>query len=63
MANYVDSPGSVEKERIRSEIDTQIREFLNKGGVIDTVMGKSQRNNNLKGSAWHNLDDEHRLVE
>ena len=37
MTKKIDSSGSCEKERIRDEIDEQIREYLRKGGRIQVL--------------------------
>ncbi len=46
-----------EKNRIREEIDAQVREFIQRGGKIDqlSASGLRQRPNAI-GSVWH-IDD------
>ena len=57
------SPASEhEKERIRAEIDTQVEEFLRRGGKIDVLNSDVASGSNI-GSVWHQQDDMSNLVQ
>ena len=48
---------TVEKTRIRDEIEAQVQEFLSQGGKIDVVgTGQTGRRPTI-GSVWHGQDD------
>ncbi len=57
MDAHVKSPGSVEKDRIRVEIDDQVRQFLQQGGRIDVLNDKAGKQAQVAGR-WQTLDDE-----
>jgi len=42
-----------EKERVRAEIDAQIREFLELGGEIEVVASSSRADARVVGGVWH----------
>ena len=46
-----------EKNRIRDEIDEQIREYLQQGGKIDVLGANDRPPQNAIGSVWHGSDD------
>jgi ribulose bisphosphate carboxylase small subunit len=48
---------TVEKNRIRDEIEAQIQAFLQQGGKIDVVATGQTRQRNAIGSVWHGQDD------
>jgi len=54
MNRYQNRVNPSEKNRMRNEIDEQVRDFLQRGGKID-VLAASQRRleNNAIGSVWH----------
>ena len=46
-----------EKNRIRDEIDAQIRDFLKHGGKIDVLSTNPYGQRPVVGTAWHNQDE------
>ncbi len=56
-------PNVAEKERIRSEIDRQIEEFINNGGQIDVVSTNSRLTSTDMGSVWHNNEEVLNLLQ
>ena len=46
-----------EKNRIRDEIDEQIREYLRQGGKIDVLSANYRNPRSAIGSVWHGSDD------
>lgn len=42
-----------EKERVRAEIDAQIREFLEQGGEIEVIASSSRADARVVGGVWH----------
>ena len=50
-----------EKERMRAEIDSQIADFLDRGGKIDVLTNEHQLQSRV-GSVWHPQDDAANLV-
>lgn len=48
---------TMEKQRVRAEIASQIEEFLRRGGRIDVLEKNSQHRPASVGSIWHNNDD------
>jgi hypothetical protein len=58
MGRDVHSSGAAEKERIRAEIESQVQQFLQKGGHIDVLAHCGTRKEGHPGSVWEDLDDE-----
>ena len=52
-----DNTNESEKNRIRSEIDAQVEEFLKAGGKIDVVNANQRNPKTSIGSVWHGPDD------
>ncbi len=48
---------TVEKNRIRDEIEAQVQAFLQQGGKIDVVGNGQTRQRSSIGSVWHGQDD------
>lgn len=46
-----------EKNRIRDEIDAQIRQYLQQGGKIDVLSANNRNTGRTIGSVWHGSDD------
>ena len=46
-----------EKNRIRDQIDEQIRQYLQQGGKIDVLSTNDRNPHNAIGSVWHGSDD------
>ena len=46
-----------EKDRIRDEIDAQIRQYLQQGGKIDVLSANNRTPGQAIGSVWHGSDD------
>lgn len=57
MPQLKSQPGAHEKERMRAEIDSQVEEFLQRGGKIDVLSGPNQQKASNVGSVWHQQDD------
>lgn len=57
MKQTIDSSNMTEKNRIRDEIDEQIREYLKRGGKIDVLSGKQTKTGNPVGSVWHGSEE------
>ena len=55
MTKKIDSSGSCEKERIRDEIDEQIREYLRKGGRIQVLSRPETDVDTNRGSGCRKL--------
>ena len=51
-----------EKEKMRAEIDSQVAEFLQRGGKIDVLSDAHQHKATNIGSVWHQQDDMSNLV-
>jgi hypothetical protein len=51
-----------EKERMRAEIDSQVAEFLQRGGKIDVLTDEHKHATSNVGSVWHQPDDMSNLV-
>ena len=47
----------IEKQRMRSEIASQVEEFLRNGGRIQVVEKETRSPPASIGSAWHDNDD------
>ena len=56
MNRTTEQINTYEKKRIRDEINTQVEEFLKKGGRID-VLHCRQSGNNKIGAVWHSQDE------
>lgn len=55
----ISSPKSFEKNRMRGEIDSHIREFLEKGGKIDVLSDDKPRElDSRTGMSWSVLDED-----
>ncbi len=50
-----------EKQRMRAEIDSQVEEFLRRGGKID-VLNSGLTGGDSVGSVWHQQDEMSNLV-
>jgi len=61
MTKKIDSSGSCEKERIRDEIDEQIREYLRKGGRIQVLSRPETDMDTKRGSVWQPTFDDAEL--
>lgn len=46
-----------EKNRIRDEIDAQVRHYLQQGGKIDVLSANNRAPGQAIGSVWQDLDD------
>lgn len=57
MERTGDTANTTEKNRIRDEIDRQIREYLQRGGKIEVLSGKQAKAGNAIGSVWHGSED------
>lgn len=62
MAKLKSPASEHEKERMRAEIDTQVEEFLRRGGKID-VLNNDHTGNAAVGSVWHQQDEMSNLVQ
>lgn len=51
-----DKTNTIEKNRIRNEIEAQVQEFLQQGGKIDAV-GAGQTGQRVTGPVWHSHDE------
>lgn len=57
MSRYQGKTNYCEKERIRQEINAQVREFLERGGKID-IRGANERGQNaVIGPVWHSQEE------
>ena len=56
-------PNVAEKERIRSEIDHQIEEYINNGGQIDVVSSNNCHASTDIGSVWRNNEEVLNLLQ
>ncbi|TGD75777.1 hypothetical protein E4634_02595 [Mangrovimicrobium sediminis] len=45
-----------EKNRMREEIDAQIRDYLQRGGKIDVLASGQHQSGRSIGSVWHSED-------
>ncbi len=45
-----------EKNRMREEIDAQIREYLQRGGKIDILLANQRQQDTAIGSVWRTDD-------
>lgn len=61
MTKKIDSSGSCEKERIRDEIDEQIREYLRKGGRIQVLSRPGTDMDTNRGCVWQSTFDDTEL--
>lgn len=61
MAKQKTPASEHEKQRMRAEIDSQIEDFLRRGGKID-VLNSGVANSSDIGSVWHQQDDMSNLV-
>lgn len=61
MTRRIDRTGSCEKERIRDEIDEQIREYLRKGGRIQVLSRPEIDMDTNRGSVWQSPFDDAEL--
>ena len=57
MNRNSDKSSVTEKNRMRDEIDEQIREYLKQGGKIDVLTGNQRDPRNAIGSVWHGPED------
>jgi SutA RNAP-binding domain len=48
---------TVEKERIRDQIERQVEAFLRSGGEIQVLEGTARRQSMQKASVWHGRED------
>ena len=48
---------TVEKERIRDQIQRQVEEFLRSGGEIQVLEGAARRQSMQKASVWHGREE------
>ena len=62
MPNVKSQMSAHEKERMRAEIDSQVEEFLKRGGKIDVLTHSEQVSVTNIGSVWHQQDDMSNLV-
>ena len=53
----IDKANTVEKDRIRREIEAQIAAFLGAGGKIDVLHGNHGKTPATRGSVWRSSDD------
>ena len=56
MKTVKDSQTVPQKDRIRSEINAQIEEFLRRGGQID-VLTRDANSSAAKGKVWRNPNE------
>jgi hypothetical protein len=47
---------TIEKNRIRNEIEAQVQNFLQQGGKID-IIGAGQTGQRVMGQVWHGHDE------
>lgn len=57
MIRNNDDTNISEKNRIRDEIDAQIREYLQRGGKIDVLTGNQDSRRRAVGCVWHGPED------
>ncbi len=57
MNRNKDKTNSVEKDRIRSEIDAQVEAFLEAGGKIDVLSGNIGERRSARGAVWRTPDE------
>jgi predicted NUDIX family NTP pyrophosphohydrolase len=62
MAKLKSPASEHEKERMRAEIDSQIEEFLRRGGKID-ILNSDVAGGSSVGSVWHQQEDMTNLVQ
>ena len=58
MTKSDDRPGSTQKDRISDDIDSQIREYLRRGGKIEVISQPERNINRSRGSVWQTPDDD-----
>mgnify|MGYP003625782020 CR=1 FL=1 len=56
MRRTTESLTTVEKERIRAEINQQVNDFLQHGGRIDVLSERAKTKGDAKGSVWRSSD-------
>ena len=56
MSSGSEAGNNNQKNRVRAQIDAQVREFLARGGQID-VVDNQQRDTTGIGSVWHGRDE------
>ncbi len=61
MAKLKSPASEHEKERMRAEIDSQVEEFLRRGGKIDVLTSERAGGSDI-GSVWHQQDDMSNIV-
>lgn len=57
MGQERDKINVTEKNRIRDEIDEQVRDYLRRGGKIDVLSVNQNSTGNAMGSVWHGSED------
>lgn len=57
MRRQYDGNCSSEKNRIRDEIDRQVRAYLQQGGKIEVLSATNRQVGSLIGSVWHGSED------
>jgi hypothetical protein len=62
MDKHVNVNG-VEKQRLRSAIEEQVRRFLEKGGAITVLDGPDSERGSYRGSVWHGDGDDSPLFD
>ncbi len=62
MAKLKSPASEHEKERMRAEIDSQVEEFLRRGGKIE-VLNNDHAGSAAVGSVWHQQDEMPNLVQ
>ena len=58
MNDKAQSPNSVEKDRIRSQIEAQVEQFLQRGGQIEVMSNQRGGTEASIGTVWQSLRDE-----
>ena len=61
MANLKTPVSEHEKERMRAEIDSQIADFLSRGGKIDVLISENRQSPKV-GSVWHQQEEMANIV-